>query len=309
MRSTPRERSGLVAAGVAFLAALVAPFRILFRADLAGPLGAIPPLVPELLVPLLAPGLAVVAGGWLAAESRAVGHVAVAVGVGGGAAVGYPVGLVLGPSLLAASVGDPTLRTDFATSFTAEVYVVGIAPIAVATAVGVLAGAEWTRRPDVPAESLDRGDLGILAVVVGCGLLAGVSVVFHQAATIAQSLDPGFLVSSRWTVLTATGHVLLASVVVPLVAMFGGWVGSDHLDRVVARATVAASLVATAVGMSVGYLVAITLGREIVGWYLRGSLPLLLVDGITVATVLTLATLVGVALSPSRRAASGPAAA
>jgi hypothetical protein len=302
-----RERPALVAAGVAFLAALVAPFRVLFRADLVGPLGAIPPLVPELLVPLLAPGLAVVAGGWLAAGSRAVGRPAV--GAVGGASVGYPVGLVLGPSLLAASVGAPALRTDFASSFTTEGYVVGIAPIAVATAVGVVGGAEWTRRPDTPAASLDRGDLGVLAVVVGCGLLAGGSVIFHQVATIAQSLDPGFLFSSRWTVLTATGHALLASVVVPLVAALGGWAGSDGLDRPFARATVAASLAATSVGMGVGALVATTLGRDTVGWFLRGSLPVLLVDGITVAAVLTLATLVGVALSPSRRAASGPTAA
>jgi hypothetical protein len=313
MRPALQRRPGPVAAAVAFLAALSAPFRILLRADIVGPLGSVPQLVPELLVPLVAPGLAVVAGARLAqaGERPSAESLTGRVGVGAlvGAAVGFPTGAVLGRSLVSASTGPVALHTSLLSSLGVVTSLVVVLPITVATVVGIVAGIAWVCRPETPPGSLDRGDLGVIAVVVGCGLLAGVSVVFHQAATIAQSLDPGFLFSPSWTVLTVTGHVVLTSIVVPLVAVLGGWAGSDGLDRAVARTTVAGGFAATAVGMGVGYLVATTLGHANVGWFLRGSLPVLLVDGITVAAVLTLAALVGVALSPSRRAASRPTAA
>lgn len=301
MSTALHDRPGVVVAGLAFLAALVGPFRGWLRGDLDGLLGVVPPLVAELLVPVVAPGVAVLAGARIARAGNRTPIRSLAGRAGGGAlagaTLGFSLGVLLGGSLFMDTglLGSPLSRL-FRLSATS--YLLNVLPVAVAAVAGLLAGVVWTRRDESGESSLGRDGVVFAAVVGGCALVAGFAVVVGRLTT---------LLLADWTLVPPAGYTLLGQVGAPLAAAVAGVLVAPRIDRPLVRAVGAVSVGATAVGMAVGYAFVRANSRRDVGRLVWTVLDGLVLDGMVVAAVLVLAAVAGVAVTRTPRTSPGPA--
>lgn len=278
MANALHDRAGVVAGCLAFLAAACSGFALLFRSDLAGPLGLVPPLAFHVLALLVAPGLAAVAGHRLVRTPSVEAALPWATAA---AAVGAPVGRLVGTELGFALVTG-RLGPGVPTRLLVESYVVPAVPFAVAATAGVVGGAAYHR---VTASREGSATPGLLVAVGGGGFVAGFALLMTQFAA---------LYAARWILLSEPGWLLLGLVGTPLAVALGGATVGESFGVAGSKQVAGTTVVGVVLGTAAAALYASVAWRDALAFF-APQLERVVVDGVGVVAVLALAVVAGVA--------------